>query len=71
MRATSDVWTLFGLSRFTCVPPAQLVGKPATTCVEDETVDSSERFCCEELDLVLKLIHIVARACRAPPSWHV
>ena len=28
------------------VPPAQRVGKPAATCVEDETVDSSGRFCC-------------------------
>ena len=27
-------------------PPAQLVGKPAATCVEAETVDSSGRFCC-------------------------
>ena len=52
MRATRGHWTLFGHSRFNCsvAPPAQLVGKPATTCVEDESVGSSERFCCEELD---------------------
>ena len=31
-----------------------------STCVEDETVDSFERLCFQELDLVLKLIHIVA-----------
>ena len=31
------------------------------TCVGDETVDSSERCCSEELDLVLNLVHIVAR----------
>ena len=36
--------------------------------LEDETVDSSECFHCEELDLVLNLIHIVARVCRSPPS---
>ena len=63
MRAAGGVWTPSGVSRFTSqvAPPAQLVGKHATTCVEDETVDSSERFCCEELDLVLNLIHIVSR----------
>ena len=45
--------------------------KPATTCVEDETDDSSERFCCEELDLVLTLLHVISRVCRSPSSWLV
>ena len=33
--------------------------------------DSSECFCHEELDLILNLIHTVARVCRSPPSWPV
>ena len=51
------------------VPPAQLVGKSATTRVEVETADSSECFCYEELDIVLNLIHGAASARRFPPSW--
>ena len=36
-----DVRTLFGLSQLTrhVIPPAQLVGEPATTCVEVGTAD--------------------------------
>ena len=34
------------------------------SCVEDETVDSFGRFCREKLDLVLHLVHIVARVRR-------
>ena len=60
-----QIATLFESCTCHVVPPAQLVCKPAALCVEDETVDSSERFCCEELDLVLNLIHIVARVCRS------
>ena len=47
-----DVGTLFGLSRLTrhAVAPAQLVGRPATACVE---------VSCDELALVLQLIYII------------
>ena len=37
----------------------------AETCTEDETVESSERFCFEELDLVLVLMLIVSRVRRS------
>ena len=53
------------------VPPTQLVGKPAATCVEDETVDSSGRFCCvlhHELALRLVSSTLPAVGTALPPS---
>ena len=52
-----------GMSNSKPCPGAVSVESPlcsVETCVEDETVDSSERYCCEELDLLLDLLHIVS-----------
>ena len=54
-----QIATLFESCTCHVVPLAQHVGKPAALCVEDGAVDSSERFCCEDL------IHIDARVCRS------
>ena len=44
------------------------VSDSVATCVEDETVDASERFCCEELDLVMLIFsfpyHVIALSSR-------
>ena len=62
---------MFGLPRLTRLeaPRAKLIGKSATTCVEVEAADTSECFCCEELDLVLNLVHSATPRIENKLSW--
>ena len=45
------------------IPPSQLIGKAVPECVEDETTNSADCLCCEELDFDIWVVwlHQISR----------